>query len=128
MVQLSRPSRLNHLWISIPWSDRKDHNALLSPLGSPHVQEQQAKRICSRARTGTEFASGSTTNIQPSPSYEFHSVSASSGSSDEPVVSASITDVRASNKETDLLFSRTLTYCLIKNALPAEEQKELLGF
>ena len=111
-----------------PMVGQKRSHALLSPPGSPHVQEQQAKRIRSRARTGTEFASGSTTSIRPSPSYEFHPVSAPSGSSDEPVVSISITDFRASNKETDLLFSRALTYCLIKNALPAEEQKELLGF
>ena len=111
-----------------PMVGQKRSHALLSPPGSPHVQERQAKRIRSRARTGTEFASGSTTSIRPSPSYEFHPVSAPSGSSDEPVVSISITDFRASNKETDLLFSRALTYCLIKNALPAEEQKELLGF
>ncbi len=107
--------------------NRRRSHALLSPMNSPDSSEYVSKRIRGRARTGTELQCN---NPPPtSSSYNFHSQSLPS--SDEPVKSIAMSDFRPSDGEQisiGLFKTKAFAYCLVKNALPSDKQKELLGF
>ena len=111
-----------------PMVTRRRSHALLSPFNSPDCEEQMSapKRLRGRARTATEFQSKVSSSSIPS-SYDFQSHSVSSS---EPTKRMSISDFRQTPSEqaaVQNLLTQAFSYCLIKNALPAERRKELLG-
>ena len=100
-----------------PPSSTKRLHALLSPINSPSQESQSPanKRVCGRARTGTEFQHQKSTDAVATASYDFHSTMDTTA---EPK-KLSIEDFRPTGEEemsvTRLVNFTTVTY-LIKNA------------